>query len=237
MVFCCFRDLFDMDGKFAVIFVRIMLVFCMESASGVERDTEKWERTKKRSSISPIFAACRNLDRSNIKKDRKKKRCTASFSVEATMVFTVVILCVCTLICVTYRVHDTVTGTMILEEVLLKARGRNENWEYLCDGNENFGESDYLKQLEMYGEDLGDPRLWLGTYQLDVEMVGDKITGQASAGDWKQEMETGRFQPGLFLQRYEAVREIKEELTDDGSGIQTGNESELYGGTSADAQP
>ncbi len=235
MVFCCFRNVFDMGGKLAVIFVGIMFVLYLESASGMESTDKKWEWTNMRSTISAIFAARGNLDCSNIKKERNQKRCSASFSVEATLVFTLVILCIGALIGAAYRVHDTVTGTMILEEVLVKARSWDEDREYLCNKKRN--ESDYIKQLEIYGEELGDSRLWLGTYQLDVEVDGDKITGQASAGDWKQEIETDRFQPGVFLQRYEAVREIKEELSNDGSGIQTGNESKLYGGPTAGDRP
>ena len=49
-----------------------------------------------------------------------------------------------------------------------------------------------------------------------------------------QEMEIKRFQPGTFLRRIEAIKALGKDLTDDESGIQTGDEPELYGDPATD---
>ena len=71
------------------------------------------------------------------------------------MVLGIVFLTIGALIKEAYILHDTVTGSMILEETMEKAR-------YSRDGSEN------LKYYEQNGENLGSPRLWLGNYDLDL---------------------------------------------------------------------
>ena len=122
------------------------------------------------------------------------------------MVMAVVLACIVALISQAYRVHDTVTGTMILEEVLVKMQ--NVPAEEI--DNER-------RMLDAYGEKLGNPRLWLGTYKLEIKSDETKGSGIARAGDWNSQIEMELFQPGRFLRRYEAIRELGEDWADDGS--------------------
>lgn len=135
-------------------------------------------------------------------------------------------VCVCGLIRYAYHTHDTVTGTMILEEVLLQAQ-RIEDVDGVFERSEQH-------RLEAYGEELGNPRLWLGTYNLDLQLKDGTIKGKAAAGEWSQEMEMRQFRPGDTLLNFEALKELEKEWKNDGSGIQAGDEPELYGDTSGD---
>ena len=122
------------------------------------------------------------------------------------MVMAVVLACIVSLISQAYRVHDTVTGTMILEEVLVKMQ--NVPAEEI--DNER-------RMLDAYGEKLGNPRLWLGAYKLEIKSDETKVSGTARAGDWNSQIEMELFQPGRFLRRCEAIRELGEDWADDGS--------------------
>ena len=222
MVFCSDGDVFTMEGKSLVVFIGVIVLLCLVSAVGGSNCDPKWKGKKKRDSISSVFASRRDLVCGLLTECRNMhamKLYRASFTVEAAMVFSIVIFSLGMLISHVYRVHDTVTGKMILQEVLVKGRST-------LDGDEK----ERAGELEGYGEELGDPRLWLGRYDLEVKIGMEKLSGKAKAGDWEQEIELRRFQPGGFLRKYEAIKEIGEELTNDGSGILTGNESELYGG-------
>ena len=75
----------------------------------------------------------------------------------------------------------------------------------------------------------GNPRLWLGEYSARIEGKTGKISGYASAGAWTMEIERGAFRPELFLRRTAALTEMGNGQDDGGSGVQTGNEPELYG--------
>ncbi len=138
------------------------------------------------------------------RRNKAGKRYTASFSIEATMVLGVVFMTVAWLIRYAYVQHDEVTGTMILQEMIVNGRMLRE---------EEMLESDW----EELGTDLGNPRLWLGDYELEIEMENRKIVGKAYAGDWKKEMEIETFRPGDFLRRTEGLRALTEsgEMEDD----------------------
>ena len=122
-----------------------------------------------------------------------------------------------------YRLYDEVTGSMILEEAILKARIGAETEE-----------SFRIDEYEDYGERLGNPRLSSGTYRLALEKTSGNVSGKAAAGEWEQEIEIKRFQPGTFLRRIDALYALGKDLTDDGSGIQEGIEPKLYGDPAAD---
>lgn len=105
-----------------------------------------------------------------------------------------------------YVLHDTVTGSMILEETLEKAgynRDEARDTEYFAD----------------LGEQMGNPRLWLGAYGVELEIEADKTAGTASAGDWKMQMELKRFRPELFMLRLAALMEMGNGQDDSGSGV------------------
>ena len=63
-----------------------------------------------------------------------------------------------------YKMHDTVTGTMILAETMQKLR---------CFEME---EPEWNAVI-MQGEDEGNPRLWLGTYNIEVKEQMERIKG------------------------------------------------------------
>ena len=207
MVFYDIRILFGCDGKFDFTFVWITFMFLFLSSACSEINPKTWRRKKKWSPVFTISSSGRNVDH---------RYCRASFTVEATFVTGIVIVCLAGVIGLAYKTYDTVTGAMILEEVVQKAR--------ICS------EEKSEEYFENQGEFVGNPRLWLGEYQVEIDVGEYTVSGKASAGDWKQEIEIPVFRPGGFLRQYEALRELGKESGNDGSGVQTGDESELHGG-------
>lgn len=190
-------------------------LFCMEFANGSDVSLGTWTREKADVAISSLFITCCDLDGSN---GNMKQKYDASVTVEATMILTVVLLCISILITQVYQLHDTITGTMILEETLFHLRTDDSELKKNAQA-----------EAESYGEKLGNPRLWLGEYEIETKIGIETISGTARADDWEQEIVIKQFHPGDFLRKYEKILEIGEKLNDDGSGIQTGNESQLYG--------
>ena len=174
-----------------------------------KNNCEKPKRKNRKSAVSAVFTAGRDL---------AAKPLTASMTIEAVFVCSVVLFTLFSWISQAYRLHDTVTGCMILEEVLMKVRKADET-----EINKE------ISACEAYGEALGNPRLWLGEYEVSVTRKRGSVNGKAGAGDWEQEIQIRQFQPGSFLQRAELLKELGEEWTDDGSGIQEGIQSKLYG--------
>lgn len=78
---------------------------------------------------------------------------SASITVEASMVLSVVLLSMAAFIRYAYTVHDMVTGSMILEETLERARN-------------NVDEKKKTDSFEQEGSLMGNPRLYLGTYEI-----------------------------------------------------------------------
>ena len=159
----------------------------------------------------------------NINKERQKwkikqtgtKRYQASVTIEATYVMSIILFCISILLSQAYRLHDTVTGAMILEEVLIQAG-------MFCDveGIQLFESEDAdatIRELEQYGEQMGNPRLWLGNYEIHADVKKNHVSGSAKAGNWELEMEIGQFRPGHFLNMYESLKEMGKEPADDGS--------------------
>jgi len=105
-----------------------------------------------------------------------------------------------------YVLHDTVTGSMILAETMEKAAGSHDK-----EKDENY--------FKGYGEERGNPRLWLGRYGIELNMGEREIKGSAEAGEWKLGMEIKRFRPEVFLRRIEALKEMKNGQDDRGSGV------------------
>lgn len=143
----------------------------------------------------------------------KKTMYQASFTVEASMVLGVVFFAISMLIRHAFCLHDTVTGTMILSEILDEARYCSE-------------EEVSLQDLEERGAALGNPRLWLGSYQVQVQEGSDGFAGAASAGEWEIRIDVKKSRPANVLRGIAAIEEIGG-FFDDGGGIQEGNESEL----------
>ena len=97
-----------------------------------------------------------------------------------------------------YELHDTVTGRMILAETMQTLR-----WGDL--------EESQKETLIMQGTEKGDPRLWLGAYEIEMKEQIGKMTGTAKAGEWKAEIQMWKFQPGEYLRRCEALKALQED--------------------------
>ena len=213
MVFCDFGAVFKCIGKYVAVLFRHFYLFFVESSIGSKSNDRKRKREKSSTAVFTIFTSSGSMACNFIRKNRKYR---ASFTIEAVFVLGVVMVCICGLIGFVYRTHDTVTGKMILEEVLIQAR-KIENTDAVMERSERY-------RLEAYGETLGNPRLWLGAYDLDIQIKHDIVKGKASAGDWSQEMEMHTFHPGDTLLKFEALKELEKEWKSDGSGIQEGDE-------------
>lgn len=213
MVFCDFWTVFAWIGKHRALFFWIVCLFFMESSIGSKSNFGKRGRKKAGTSVFAFFASGWHMVFCLL---RKKRRYRASFTVEAAFVLGVVMACICGLIGYAYNMHDTVTGKMILEEVMIQAQ-KIEDAEELSERSE-------IRRLEVYGEELGNPRLWLGAYNVEIDLKNKRVTGKAEAGDWFQEIEMARFRPGETLLSFEALKEIEKEWMSNGNGIQEGDE-------------
>lgn len=209
MVFLGIRTVYGLARQFAVIFVRIVSLFWSKFVFSCARVFQKSEE-KDDIAISAIFTSCRN---------RNDVRLGAFFTVEATMVLGVVFLSLALLIQYAYTEHDKVTGTMILEEALIRAR-----MDY---------EGEYSDQyFENMGKKLGNPRLWLGEYEIRISTDRNEIEGKASAGEWNKEIEMRLFRPSTFLRQKDSLqgrRKDGDENDDREYRVQTGDEQELHG--------
>ena len=114
-----------------------------------------------------------------------KKYYSASITVEASIILSVVLLSLAAFIRYAYTVHDTVTGSMILEETLERARN-------------NVNEKKTIDSFEQEGRQMGNPRLYLG----------------ASAGDWSLHIERADIHPETFLRQQDALKKIKDRIDD-----------------------
>lgn len=120
-----------------------------------------------------------------------------------------------------YVLHDSVTGSMILTEVLDEAR-------YCHD------ETVSMEVFEQRGRSLGNPRLWLGEYRISMNEKASGLSGTAEAGDWGLQIDMKKSHAPAVLRGAAAVEEM-ERYIDDGSGVQTGDEPELHGSLSKDS--
>ena len=126
---------------------------------------------------------------------------SASITVEASMVLSVVLLSMAAFIRYAYTVHDMVTGSMILGETLERARN-------------NVDEKKKTDSFEQEGSLMGNPRLYLGTYEIHLKVGALTAEGDASAGDWSLHMERADIHPETFLRQQDALRKIKDRIDD-----------------------
>ena len=169
-----------------------------------------FEAKKKEYSISlfTIPSSHRNLD---------DVRFPALFTIEATLVLGVVFMSIALLIQYAYTEHDKVTGTMILEEMLIRT------------GREGKGSGSHYEDI---GEQLSNPRLWFDEYEIDISMERDRVSGKASSEKWDKEIEMDVFQPSTYLRKKEFLEDVlrdEEEHEDRDYRVQAGDEPELYG--------
>ena len=97
-----------------------------------------------------------------------KKYYSASITVEASIILSVVLLSLAAFIRYAYTVHDAVTGSMILEETLERARN-------------NVNEKKTIDSFEQEGSQMGNPRLYLGAYELHLNLGALSAEGDAAA--------------------------------------------------------
>lgn len=121
-----------------------------------------------------------------------KKYYSASITVEASIILSVVLLSLAAFIRYAYTVHDTVTGSMILEETLERARN-------------NVNEKKTIDSFEQEGSQMGNPRLYLGALTAE---------GDAAAGDWSLHIERADIHPETFLRQQDALKKIKDRIDD-----------------------
>ena len=134
-------------------------------------------------------------------KRQKNQKYDGSMTVEVSIVMSVVILSLASLIRYAYTVHDTVTGSMILEETIERVRN-------------NVDKKKTPDMFEAEGTQMGNPRLFLGEYTISLKTGITGITGDASAGDWHLSMERTDFQPATFLRKQDAAKKIMDRLED-----------------------
>jgi len=100
-----------------------------------------------------------------------KKYYSASITVEASIILSVVLLSLAAFIRYAYTVHDTVTGSM-------------------------------------------NPRLYLGAYELHLNLGALTAEGDAAAGDWSLHIERADIHPETFLRQQDALKKIKDRIDD-----------------------
>ena len=209
MVFHNIRAIYGLARQSAVVFVRVILMFCCKPGfGGPNWISEKKERND--AALSSLFASNGYLANMGLR---------ASFTIEATLVLGVVFMSTALMIQYAYTEHDKVTGNMILQETLISAR---------ADLQEEHSE-DYFEEM---GRQLGNPRLWMGEYEIEISRERNTVTGKAAAGKWNKEMEIGLFQPSAILRMSDCFRDLTEgegEMDDNGDRVQAGDEPELYG--------
>ena len=130
-----------------------------------------------------------------------KKYYSASITVEASIILSVVLLSLAAFIRYAYTVHDTVTGSMILEETLERARN-------------NVNEKKTIDSFEQEGSQMGNPRLYLGAYELHLNLGALTAEGDAAAGDWSLHIERADIHPETFLRQQDALKKIKDRIDD-----------------------
>src|SRR5699024_5656400 len=150
---------------------------------------------KKTASVPPVFASRRNLALFFIKERNRERAYSASFTIEAALVLPVIFLAVVSLLSHAFQVHDMVSGTMILEETMEKARHL---------GKDDPEAEEYVRE----GISRGNPRLWLGAYTLKITEEEYKETGKTQAEDNKKEVELRRSQTDTLVSRRETVPKV-----------------------------
>lgn len=72
--------------------------------------------------------------------------------------------------------------------------------------------------MQKKGEQQGNPRLWLGQYEIIITETDGWVKGRAGAGSWQAQIEMRRHDPKRFLRRIQVLLE-KRCMPDDGSGV------------------
>lgn len=193
MVLHCKCPVFNLKRMSCCIFVRNIFLQYLQSGLCCFRDCEQKADQREKTSVPSVFASGRILACASA--NVKGRFYSASFTVEAALVLSAVFFAIAALMCHALCVHDIVSGSMILEEMVEKIRCRK-------DGDE-------LEEVyEAEGIRKGSPRPYLGDYKIDIQLESSQVSGTAKAGDWEGQISMKRFQPEIFLRRMEALLEI-----------------------------
>ncbi len=184
---------FDLKGMSAYTLVRNVLLQHIQSGLCGFWDYEQKTDWREKISLSSVFASGRTV--ACALADVKVRFYPASFTVEAALALSVVFLAIAVLIRHALCVHDMVSGSMILEEMVEKIRFRKDGDEW-----ENVYEAEGMRK--------GNPRPYLGDYKIDIQLESRQASGTAKAGGWEGQIYMKRFQPETFLRQMEAMLEI-----------------------------
>ena len=137
-----------------------------------------------------------------------------SFTVEASLVMSVVLMAVLTMMRMAYGLRDEVVGSMVLMEPV-EQLGHNEEMEA-------------VEAVEKALEKAGTPYTW-ERYDFSMEIAGSPFTGRkilasGEGGRWKLEIEKKVFEPENFL-RFIALLDREEQ---DENKLQERNEAQLF---------
>ena len=196
MVFCSDRIISHSNRKFTFAVVRNYFLRNIQSdPSGCFLCRWRSDREAK-ASVSSVSSSGGTVADLILERGSDTGRFSASLTVEAAFVMIIVLFAIGLVIQSAYTLHDEVTGKMILEAVIEEARY-------------NITEEKKEGYFSERGTKMGNPRLWLGDYRVNIDMTGGKVSGKAAAGEWSAQIELSEFRPELFLRRLEAFREKK----------------------------
>ena len=197
-----------MEGDSLAVDLRTVLLRYFRTCDGGKCNDDRSRKRESAENTASIFAISASDcvvdggDESFMREKRQKnQKYDGSMTVEASIVMSVVILSLASLIRYAYTVHDTVTGSMILEETIERVRN-------------NVDKKKTPDMFEAEGTRMGNPRLFLGEYTIGLKTGITGITGDASAGDWHLSMERTDFQPATFLRKQDAAKKIMDRLED-----------------------
>lgn len=204
MVFCDFGTVFALERECISVMQRLVFLFFIQFGGSGALYWKKTAEFIAKCSLSSVSCTCRNIACILLKK-RCEQPYRASFTIEASIVMGVVLMVLLSMIRYGCILHDQVTGAMIAEEAVIQARFLTENRK-----------ADSLQLLEEQGKTIGNPRIWLGEFFLEIREVFGVVSGVAAAGDWKLEMSIPKFRPGDFLREHEIEKGHAEEVEQDG---------------------
>ena len=125
----------------------------------------------------------------------KKKGMEGSYTLEAAIVVSVVILSLWTMIHRAYQLHDQVTGNMILHEAVeLSVHGE---------------EPDFSERARSGSEALDGLFTFHGS-AMELKQKGDNIEGRASCGEWSRQIIIKDYCPQGFLRKVTLLEELGE---------------------------
>ena len=186
----------------------VMLLISGQIFCGIFGRTDRNWKGKYPKTAAAVFAVsftCVTVDGAYEDDMRKttciKKYYSASITVEASIILSVVLLSLAAFIRYAYTVHDAVAGSMILEETLERARN-------------NVNEKKTIDSFEQEGSQMGNPRLYLGAYELHLNLGALSAEGDAAAGDWSLHIERADIHPETFLRQQDALKKIKDRIDD-----------------------